>query len=394
MAQALSSSLPDHAGITRQSRIKMRLAVAAGYFCPGLCFASWASRIPDIKTSLQLSQADLGTLLFALPMGQLLTLPFSGRLIAHFGSKKILSFAIILYAIELTNLGLVNRPWQLGLALFFFGVFGNLCNISLNTQGVHVEKIYGRSIMSSFHGAWSTSGIAGALLGILFVSLQLSPHLHFIIIAAIVITLFLSVRQFLIPGNEAEQPKKKFFSKPDIVLMQLGIIGFCCMAAEGTMFDWSGVYFKEVVKVSPELVIVGYASFMTMMAAGRFAGDKIIGRIGRKRTLQLSGVFIAIGLLTAVTFPNLVTATIGFMIVGLGVSSVVPSVYSAAGRHAKISLSIALASVSSISFLGFLIGPPLIGYIAEAASLRYSFAVIAVIGCCITFMVSRLKVLE
>ncbi len=138
-------------------------------------------------------------------------------------------------------------------------------------------------------------------------------------------------------------------------MVKLGIIAFCSMAAEGTMFDWSGVYFREIVKAPPSLVILGYATFMVMMATGRFAGDRIIGRIGRKKTLQLSGIFVFTGLLISVMFPYLVTATTGFFIVGLGVSSVIPTVYSTAARLAKTSPGMALAGVSSIGFLGFLI---------------------------------------
>jgi MFS family permease len=160
------------------------------------------------------------------------------------------------------------------------------------------------------------------------------------------------------------------------------------------MFDWSGVYFKEVVKAPNNLVTMGYISFMVMMASGRFAGDKLIIRFGRKRLLQFSGILISSGLFISVLFPQLIPATIGFLLVGLGVSSIVPMVYSSTTRVSKIPSGMALAAVSSISFLGFLIGPPLIGFIAELTSLRYSFAVIALLGLSISFMVSRLKALH
>jgi MFS family permease len=373
---------------------KMRIAVSIFYFCQGLCFASWASRIPDIKQSLHLNEAALGSILLALPLGQLVTLPISGRLVTKYGSKKILSFAVILYSLELTNLGWATQAWQLALALFIFGVCGNLCNIAVNTQGVSVEKVYAKPIMSSFHGAWSVAGFTGALIGLLMVNLHLTPHYHFIIVAALVITITFFAKKFLFAGKTEKGKKKKFFSKPDPVLRQLGIIGFCSMAAEGSMFDWSGVYFKEVVEAPQKFVIVGYASFMIMMATGRFIGDKVIAKLGRKRTLELNGILIFTGLMIAVIFPYLITATLGFLIVGFGVSCVVPTVYSAAGNHSKVAPGMALAAVSSISFLGFLMGPPLIGYIAQLASLRYSYAVIALIGLSITFMVSKVKALS
>ncbi len=376
------------------SNATMRIAVSAFYFCMGVCFASWASRIPDIKTNLQLSEAELGSLLLALPLGQLLTMPVSGRLVTKFGSRTILSFAILLYAIELTNIGWASKPWHLGLALFVFGVVGNLSNISVNTQGVLAEKMYGRPIMTSFHGVWSLAGFTGAIIGQQMMNLQLTPRQHFLIIAAFVFIVVLIARKYLIPGTVATGEKKKFFSKPPKVLVQLGIVAFCSMAAEGTMFDWSGVYFKEVVIAPENLVILGYTSFMIMMATGRFLGDRIIARVGRKKLLQVSGVLVFCGLLLSVAFPFIVTATTGFFIVGLGVSSVIPTVYSTAAKATNIPPGIALASVSSIGFLGFLLGPPLIGYIAALSSLRYSFAVIALFGICISVIISKLKVMD
>jgi len=149
-----------------------------------------------------------------------------------------------------------------------------------------------------------------------------------------------------------------------------------------------------VVKAPASLVILGYTSIMIMMATGRFVADYLIQKIGRKSLLQICGAMISTGLFTAVLFPNLISATIAFMLVGLGVSSIVPTVYSAAGRHSQVPPGIALATVSSVSFLGFLMGPPLIGYISEIAGLRYSFAVIGVFGIGITLMVSKIKALR
>jgi MFS family permease len=379
---------------TKEERIRLRLAVSVFYFCQGLCFSSWASRIPDIKSTLHLSEADLGTVLLALPAGQLMMMSFSGRLVTKYGSRNMLSLGACLYALELTNLGWASSKWQLALALFIFGLCGNLCNISVNTQAIGVEKIYKRSVMTSFHGAWSTAGFTGAMIGLMMMAFQLAPRMHFMIVAALVVIATIAARKYTLPGKDAGAPAKKFFARPDPQLIQLGVIGFCSMAAEGAMFDWSGVYFKQVVKVPPGLVTLGYASFMIMMATGRFTGDFIITKLGRKRTLQISGIAIAVGLLTAVFFPYVVTATIGFLIVGFGVSSVVPTVYSTAGRLSNTSPGMALAAVASISFLGFLMGPPLIGYVAQAAGLQYSFAIIALIGFSITLMVSRLKVIH
>jgi MFS family permease len=376
---------------------RIRMAVALVYFSMGLCFASWASRIPDIKTALRLNDAMLGTILFALPVGQFLMMPFSGKLVTRFGSPRIISFAIPFYTLCLINIGFVQKGWQLAIGLFFFGLAGNLCNISINTQGVAAERLYDRPIMASFHGGWSLAGFTGALIGLLMINLKVPTQWHFITVVLIVWTIIVINYPFLIKGNQGrtkDEPKRKFFGKPDTILLQLGIIGFCSMASEGAMFDWSGVYFKDVVKAPASLVILGYTSFMIMMATGRFVADYFISRIGRKKLLQISGVMISTGLFTAVFFPYLITCTIAFMLVGLGVSSIVPTVYSAAGKHTKVPTGIALATVSSVSFLGFLMGPPLIGYISEMFGLRYSFAIIGVFGMGIALLVSRIKALQ
>jgi len=373
------------------------MAVALVYFSMGLCFASWASRIPEIKTVLHLNDAMFGSILFALPVGQFLMLPVSGKLVTRFGSRTVMLISIPFYTLCLLSIGLVREGWQLAVALFAFGVAGNACNISINTQGILTERLYERPIMASFHGGWSLAGFTGALIGLAMINLKAPPLWHFSFVILLVWAILWFNKPFLNRGkvgSNASEPKRRFFSKPDTVLVQLGVIGFCSMASEGAMFDWSGIYFKDVVKAPDSLVILGYTSFMIMMASGRFVADYFISKIGRKSLLQICGVMISTGLFTSVFFPYLIPSTLAFMLVGLGVSSIVPTVYSAAGRYSKVPPGIALATVSSVSFLGFLMGPPLIGYIAEAAGLRYSFAVIGFFGIGITLMVSRVKALN
>ncbi|MFV8342433.1 MFS transporter [Flavobacterium sp. XS2P39] len=374
---------------------RIRWAVSMFYFGLGLCFASWASRIPDIKTTLHLSEGDLGSILFALPLGQLVAMPFSGRLVTRFGSHRTLIVALLGYVFSLTNLGLAVHAWQLSLALFVFGIFGNFSNISVNTQGVYTEGLFKRTIMSSFHGMWSLAGFTGALVGLGMLAMDLTPYQHFLIVAAIVLLLVAFNFKFLIKAKETvTTEKKKGFRKPDSTLIWLGIIGFCCMASEGVMFDWSGVYFKDVVKAPGPLVILGYTSFMIMMAGGRFFGDGLSHKFGRKTVMQISGCMISVGLFTAVFFPFIIPSTIAFMFVGLGVSTIIPTLYSIAGKNPNIPTGEALTAVSSVSFLGFLMGPPIIGYIAEVFSLRFSFAFIGIFGFFIALMVSRIKAIQ
>ncbi|WP_443936597.1 MFS transporter [Pedobacter sp. MW01-1-1] len=374
---------------------RIRLAVSLFYFGQGIAFASWASRIPDIKHTLNLTDGALGSILLALPLGQLFTMPISGRLVARYGSKRILTITAPLYAVALCNLGLAAAPWHLAAFLFLFGIVGNMCNISVNTQGSEAEKIFGRPIMTSFHGAWSIAGFTGALIGLLMMNLHISPLFHFCLITLLIwVNVFVNYRN-LVPGKGAKSERKpKFFTMPEGSLLQLGIIGFCSMATEGAMFDWSGVYFKEIVHAPASLVILGYASFMIMMATGRFVGDRIIQKLGRRKTIQISGLIISTGMFLSVFLPYVVTATIGFMMVGVGVSSIVPTVYSVAGKNGKVSPGIAIAMVSSVSYFGFLLGPPLIGYISALSSLQYSYAVIGIFGLLVSFLVGKISAID
>jgi len=376
---------------------RMRLGVSLFYFSMGLTFATWASRIPDIKETLGLSESDLGTVLFAIPCGQLLMMPFSGKIVVRYCSRKTVILGIIMYIAAMVTLGLAIERWHLMLSLFFFGMFSNITNISVNTQGLLTEDIFRKPIMSSFHGAWSLAGFTGALIGLLMMNLKLEPLYHFGIVAGLLyINIFFNYRYLVKtkpakPKKVAEENKRSLLPKMNPALAWLGVIGFCSMVSEGIMFDWSGVYFKEVVKAPKSLVILGYTSFMIMMACGRFIGDKVTLRFGRKRVLAISGVLISGGMYMAVLLPFVVTAAVGFMLVGLGVSTVVPAVYSLAGRTPGIEPSKALTAVSSISFLGFLLGPPVIGYIAHAVGLKMSFAIIGIFGVGIAFLVNKIK---
>jgi MFS family permease len=384
-----SASIPA----THQNKVAIRLAVTVFFFTQGICFASWASRIPDIKLLLGLNDAQLGTILFALPAGLMTSLPLSGWLVTRFGSRRMLLVGATLYTLTLVLIGLVADRWQLTGALFMFGFFGNLVNIAVNTQAIGVEAIYGKSIMASFHGAWSLAGFTGASIAWFLVSLNIVPFHHFLMVAGLVFVLVAIAYKRTLPATRGSSDTP-LFARPDGLLLRLGVIGFFGMACEGTMFDWSGVYFQKIVEAPEKLVTLGYVAFMSTMTGGRFVGDALSNRLGRKKMLQLSGALITTGLLVSVFLPTLITATIGFLLVGFGVSSVVPLVYGAAGKAGTLSPGVALAAVSTISFFGFLLGPPVIGWIAEAANLRYSFALIACLGSGIAMLATRSRLLQ
>lgn len=366
-----------------------RIAVGGIFFCYGLCFASWASRIPSIQQILQLSEAELGGVLFALPVGSLLSLPLSGYLVAKYGSRIVVSYSSVLYAVSLLGIGYSFSVLLLIIVLFFFGLLGNMLNISINTQAVGLEAAYKRNIMATFHGMWSLAGFAGAGIGASMIAFSISPLDHYMIVSAAVILMLFLTYKYLLDEDINTDRNKPVFSLPDRSLVVLGIVAFCSMMCEGAMFDWSGVYFKKVVEVGNDWTGVGYVAFMIAMAGTRFIADGLVQRFGLKRVLQLSGLLTAAGLLISVLLPFMITAIAGFFVVGIGVSSVVPLVFSVAGKSKAQSPGIAITSVSSFGFFGFLIGPPMIGLIAGATDLRLSFALLALLGICVAALSSK-----
>jgi MFS family permease len=373
-----------------QKRIA-RIAVSFFFFLAGLCFSSWASRIPNIQQKLHLSNAALGGVLLGLPAGLLTSLPIAGWLVAKFGSRPVVMCAAIFYGCTLPLLGLAQQTWQLVACLFVFGMGGNMLNISMNTQAIGTEALYGRTIMASYHGLWSLAGFSGAAIGTIMISFGILPYQHFFVITAIALLITLINARFLLKKDTNRKEHQPIFAKPDKSLVTLGIIAFCSMICEGAMFDWSGVYFQKIIHPPQGLVAAGYTAFMATMASGRFIGDWFATKKGIKIILQVSGILTATGLLIAILFPYFITAIIGFLFVGAGVSSIVPLVYSAAGRSKVLSPGVALAAVSTIGYLGFLFGPPFIGFIAQASSLKVSLGLIAVMGLAITVMATRSK---
>lgn len=360
------------------SKRTLRIAVGAMFFMAGLSFASWTSRIVTIQQTMKLSEAALGAVLFSLPVGLMCSLPFSGWVITKIGSRKLLTIALLVYVAALISLGLAQNTFQLVICLIGFGFSSNAVNISVNTQAVAAEEMYKRPILASFHGLWSLGGFVGAGIGTLMIATNIIPLYHFSLMF-VIIAAGVALTTGKLKDDKVASAGPAFVM-PDKSLIKLGVIAFCSMICEGAMFDWSVIYFKKIVLAPANLIGIGFTAFMLTMFIGRFLADGFAHKFGLKRTLQVSGSFTATGLAIAVIFPYFYTAILGFLLVGIGVSSVVPMVYSAAGKSKTMQPGIALAAVSTIGFLGFFVGPPVIGFIAGIATLRASFVLIALMG--------------
>jgi MFS family permease len=375
---------------------KRRIALGAMFFFIGLCFSSWAARIPDIQAKFQLTEGQLGTILLCLPIGSLIGLPIAGWSVHTYGSRVVILICSFAYALTLPLIGLAPSTWAVVPVLVVFGMLGNIMNISLNTQALGLEDQMGKSILASFHGLWSMAGFTGAGFGAGMILLSISPAGHYSFVTLISIAIVLLSQRFVLndKANTGESGGL-VLKKPDDLLLRIGLIAFLGMMTEGCMFDWSGIYFKKIVLADPGLVALGYVCFMGAMASGRFVTDKATHRFGRVPILRVSGILIFFGLLVSVVWPTIYAASIGFLCVGFGVASIIPVSYGIAGRSKLYPPSVALALVSTISFFGFLLGPPLIGFVADLFDLKVSFALIAINGLGIVILSSiRKKVFE
>jgi len=359
---------------------KRRIALGSMFFFVGLCFSSWAARIPDLQTKFQLSEGQLGTLLLFLPLGSVIGLPIAGWSVHKFGSRRVIMIGSFAYAMTLPLIGLAPTTWLIIPVLILYGMLGNIMNISLNTQALNLEDKMGKSILASFHGLWSMAGFTGAGIGAGMIFLGVGPTLHFAVVMLLSIVIIFSAQKFIVKEQQITEGGGMILKKPDDLLLRISMIAFLAMMAEGCLFDWSGVYFKKVVQAEPSWIALGYVAFMGSMATGRFLTDRVTSRFGKVTVIQFSGLLIFIGLMIAVIWPTVVMATIGFLVVGFGVASLIPVSYSIVGRSKLYSPSVALALVSTISFFGFLIGPPLIGFIADLFDLKVSFILVALNG--------------
>jgi len=370
---------------------RIRRANAVYFFISGFGYSSWTSRIPGIKESLKLNDAHFGTLLFMMPVGLLLTMPFTGKLLDHYKSRNIMLIGTMMYNLVLAVMGFSSYTWVLGIILFFFGSSRNLMNLSVNAQAIGIQTHYSRSIMSSFHAIWSMAGFAGAAIGYFMVTLNIMPAYHLLGVSLVLSTLTLYYYGDTLDQKPDHSVKRKLFSLPPKSMLVFSLICFASMACENTMYDWSGVYIRQVLHGSKAVATIGFVVYMVAMTTGRFLGDRMADRYGIKRVLGASGILITVGFGITVLSPFIAITMIGYLLTGFGVSCVVPFVFSLAGRIPMSNPGAALASVSSLGYLGFLLVPPMIGYVAQATSLRISFAVIAVMGLVMVRLSTKIK---
>ena len=361
-----------------QVKKKHRITLSTYFFLSGLCFATWASRIPTIKDFFNFNEAELGTVLLAMPISSLIGLPISGWLVSKFDSRFPLIVAMFFLTIALASIGFANTPFLLVAALCLFSFSSRILYIAMNTQSISIQKEYAKKIVGSFHGLWSAGGLLGVVFSTIMVKYEIPIHIHLTVVAVFIVLISLLVFPYILTNDKSEFGNKLIFGKPDPFVFYLGMLVFFAAICEGGMFDWSGVYFKEVI--NEPIFTYGYLLFIASMALSRFYSDKLMDIIGLDKTYIFSALLIAVGILLAITFPYFYPALIGFCLVGFGTAAIFPMTFMLAGTSKKYSPGIAISIISTYATVGMLIGPPLVGYVAHTFGLKNAFYIFVFAG--------------
>ena len=352
---------------------KQRRATRLAFLTAGLAMAAWAPLVPYVKTRLGLEEAELGLLLLCLGVGSLLAMPLTGVLSARLGCRRVILVAGGLACLLLPCLSLAASPLQLALALFMFGAAIGTLDVAMNIQAVMVEKASGGALMSGFHGLFSVGGFIGAGGMALLLWSGLSPSWASLVAAVIVAAVLAVAGPHLLREPELGE-RGALFVLPHGAVIFIGVLCFIVFLVEGAILDWSALFLTATRGLDASQGGLGYAAFAIAMTSGRLSGDRIVRCFGGKRVLLLGGLCAAGGFFVAVLAPTAGVALLGFVLVGLGASNIVPILFTAAGNQAAMPASLAIAAITTIGYAGILAGPAVIGFVAHASSLSVAFA--------------------
>jgi Na+/melibiose symporter-like transporter len=363
-----------------------RIVITLFFFADGLLLGSWASRIPAVQAQAGLSNTALGLALFASSLGALVAMPLAGRLCERVGSDRVTVTALLVACACLFGASAAGGFVGVALGLLGFGAgFGSI-NVAANTQGIALERLYGRTILSSFHAAFSVGGMAGASAGALAARIGVSPRAHIGALAVVIAVSAIALRRRLLPAVARDAAPRRAMRRPPLVLLLLGAAAFCTLLAEGSAADWSAAYLTQSLAATSAVAGLGYATFSLAMASSRMLGDRLGRRLGPVVLARAGAVLAVCGLRTALLAGSAPLALAGFAAMGAGLGVVVPVLFRAAGSTPGTSASVGVATVSSIGWLGFLAGPPAIGLAAGAIGLRAALGIVVAAMVCLVFL--------
>jgi MFS family permease len=357
-------------------------AVVARFLLHGLIVSTWVSRIPAIQSALGLSNGLLGLCLLGTAVGSVVAVPVTGWLVARFGSKRVTTWSTAGFCLALIAPSLAMNAATLFAALTAYGAMAGANDVSINSQAVAVETAGGSPTMSRFHAMFSIGGMVGASLGGIVAAHEIAPRSHLIVASIVFLAISGGTAHFLFeaPPGEKNRPRRLSLTRIPKVLIALTAIGFCMFLSEGAMADWIAVYLKQALSAGSGRAAAGYAVFSAGVAIFRLLGDAVTKRLGPVLTVRSGALLAAGGLTVALATQSSLLALLGFAITGAGFSVIVPLVFGAGGRLPSLPSGLGIAMVSGSGYIGFLFGPPIIGFTAQFTSLRT--ALFMIVGLC------------
>ncbi|AZC38679.1 MULTISPECIES: MFS transporter [Pseudomonas] len=353
-----------------------QMATRIAFFIAGFGIAAWAPLVPYAKARAGLDEGTLGLLLLCLGVGSILAMPIAGVLAGRFGCRRVMAAGSLLICLALPLLATVSTVPLLIAGLFMFGAGLGTVDSTVNLQAVIVERASGRPMMSGFHGLFSLGGIVGAAGVSAMLGLGLSPLGATLVVVALLVVALLKAAPHMLPyGSQSSGPA---FAVPHGVVLFIGCLCFVVFLAEGAVLDWSAVFLSAERQVDAAYAGLGYAAFALTMTVGRLTGDTIVHKLGAKRVIVMGGSVAAAGLLLATLAPAWEAALVGYALVGVGCSNIVPVLYTAVGKQTVMPEAIAVPAITTLGYAGILAGPALIGFIAHGSSLSIAFGLIAV----------------
>ncbi len=347
------------------------------FFLQPIAFGSWLVRIPEVQTALGLGPAGLAVALLGLPCGTLLTLPFAGPLVGRIGARAAILVGFVLYSMAMVLPAFASDATLLFVALMLIGSSMSFVELGLNVQADAVEKATGSMIMTTSHGFWSVGIMAGSLIGSALAALGLEARWAIALVSTLVLPLSIVVALALpvyAESRESGEGKRSAWALPSWALLGICFFVFGITMTEGAMADWSAIFLRDALGAEAGTMGLGYSVFALMVAAGRFGGDTLKRRFGAVTTARICGVLALTGAAILFVTPNTALALIGFGVIGLGVSVGFPLAVTAAAGLTDRAASANVAILSFVALLGFLVGPPVIGFVAEHADIRLGVA--------------------
>lgn len=363
-----------------------RLATRLSFFSLGFATAAWAPLIPFAQQRLNLNHADFGLLLLCMGIGSMIAMPATGALVKRWGCRPLIALALMLLMVLLPSLTMWSSIVTMAVALFIFGSAAGCLGVAINLQAVVVEKHSVRALMSSFHGMCSLGGLTGAMLVTALLAVGLSPLMSTLSVVMILLVIggvaipscLTSFEQDEKPHEDTTQAPKKFY-RPDGIILLIGMMCFIAFLSEGAAMDWGGIYLTSKYQLNPAFAGLAYTFFALSMTTGRFAGHILLKQWGEKNIVTYSAIGAAIGMAIIVTAPVWQVVVLGYALLGLGCSNIVPVMFSRVGRQNNMPKAAALSLVSTIAYTGSLSGPALIGLIGEWTGLSTVLTGVAVL---------------